>query len=175
MKFSSCLLLTMLVSSPLMAVQDLSTSAIMVDKNGKEASIPIGPKVDTLSETVSSNKLINKLTAMLVLQVKCANSYAKFGKVCITPKLYGSARYRYAEYLCRQMHSGGRIADNADYYSVYRVKGNATFHNYAIRGIWLGPRTADNKALYLNRVRWWDMDGQTSVFNFRYYRCAYTQ
>ncbi|NJO17168.1 MAG: hypothetical protein HC877_15920 [Thioploca sp.] len=147
-----------------------SATAILSDKMGNETVISIDNTVDVLLEPISGNNPSdNEVKAS-----ECASNYKKVGsRLCISSNLYDSARYRYAEYDCRQKHSGGRVADSADYFAVQSELGDESFNNYAIKGIWLGPRIADDQALYLNLVRWWDMDGQTSVFDFRYYRYAY--
>ena len=156
-----------------------SDTAIVSDEMGNEAVISIENTVDVLLEQTSNNepvkdKAFETAESYLIVAPRCASGYVKVGnKLCLTSSLHGTARYRFAEYDCRQKHSGGRVADQADYYTVYKKLGQASFANYAITGIWLGPRTGDNLALFINDARWWDMDGETSVFGFRYYRCAY--
>jgi hypothetical protein len=143
-------------------------TAMVFDKMGNGTVMSIDNIVDALPEQSFNDELI-ETTGLF-----CAFGYVKVGsRLCLSSHLYGPIVYRYAEYYCRQKHSGGRIADHADYYTVYQIWGNTSFHNYARRNLWLGPRTADNRALYLNLVRYWDMDGEGSVFDYRYYRCAY--
>jgi hypothetical protein len=152
--------------------EEASQTAIMTDEYGNEERITIDSTVDDLS---GDDEAKEQQYTIAPAVYPCVGGYVKIGssRLCLTTGLYGPSRYRYADYICRNRHHGGRIADATDYYTVNQKLGGAAFHNYAISGIWLGPRTADNRALYLNLVRWWDMDGETSVYDFRYYRCAY--
>lgn len=150
----------------------IGDTAILSDKMGNEAVISLENTVNVLLEPTSSGQSSDE--PVEVEAVECASGYVKVGsRLCLSSSLHSGARYRYAEYDCRRRHSGGRVADSTDYFTVQSELGDESFNNYAIKGIWLGPRIADNQALYLNSVRWWDMDGQTSVSDFRYYRCAY--
>ena len=42
-------------------------------------------------------------------------------------------------------------------------------------GWWLGPITADNRALFVNSPNIGDFDGETSRFDLRNFACAHDQ
>jgi hypothetical protein len=67
------------------------------------------------------------------------------------------------------MDSGGRVADYHDWrFRIFRGDGLP-----APVGFWLGPLTADNRALFVNSPNVADFDGETSRFDSRNFVCAH--
>ncbi|BAP55088.1 hypothetical protein THII_0791 [Thioploca ingrica] len=99
----------------------------------------------------------------------CPPDYELIGnRLCLSYLLYGPSQYKDAQYDCMDKHNGGRLASADDYYYA-RKKGKCRMNV----GVWLGPRTGDNLALFNNLPNNYnDPDGETSVFNSLFYRCA---
>lgn len=99
----------------------------------------------------------------------CPPDYELIGnRLCLSYLLYGPSQYKDAQYFCMDRLYGGKLASADDYYYA-RKKGKCRMDV----GVWLGPRTGDNLALFNNwQNNYDDPDGETSVFDSRYYRCA---
>ena len=97
----------------------------------------------------------------------CRSGYFQVGaRLCMTARR-GPDSYANAEAVCKL--SMGRVADYSDW------RYNILFGNHiaAPVGSWLGPITADNRALFVNSSNTGDFDGETSRFESRFYACAH--
>jgi hypothetical protein len=98
----------------------------------------------------------------------CRGGYTQRGaRLCMTGRR-GPHSYANAAALCR--HIRGRVANYEDWR--YAILFD-TYTSQAPVGWWLGPITADNKALYVNLPRPGDFDGEANRFGSRYYACAH--
>jgi peptidyl-Asp metalloendopeptidase len=97
----------------------------------------------------------------------CRSGYVQQGtRLCMTGSR-GAASFANASLDC--MDSGGRVANYHDWrYRIFRGDGTPGPTN-----TWLGPITADNKALFVNSFDVADFDGETSRFDLRNYACAH--
>ena len=97
----------------------------------------------------------------------CRFGYGQQGsRLCMTG-LRGPNSFANAMIDC--MDLSGRVADYHDWrYRRFRGDGVA-----APVGWWLGPITADNRALFVNLPNDADFDGETSRFDSRFYACAH--
>jgi hypothetical protein len=107
----------------------------------------------------------------------CPPGYFLVGnRLCLSSSFYGPAQYTEAQYNCMNGAYGGRVANIEDYHYTWHKTGN----NRLTLGIWLGPRTGDDRALYCNyniycsvpTAHPYNIDGEANVFDYRYYRCA---
>jgi hypothetical protein len=97
----------------------------------------------------------------------CRPGYFQVGaRLCMTGRR-GPDSYANAEAVCKI--SMGRVAD----YSDWRYRILFGDHIAAPVGWWLGPITADNRALFVNLPNTADFDGETSRFDSRFYVCAH--
>lgn len=78
-----------------------------------------------------------------------------------------AASFANAERRCQDIM--GRVADYADW-RYRRFRGDGIL---APVGWWLGPMTADNRALYVNQANDADFDGETNRFDIRQFACAH--
>lgn len=85
--------------------------------------------------------------------------------LCFTD-LRGATTYANAEANCRSL--GARVADYGDWRT--RILAIA---DTAPVGIWLGPITADDTALFVNINNTGNFDGETSRFDSRSYVCVH--
>lgn len=97
----------------------------------------------------------------------CRAGFVQQGDWLCMTGAQGPAQYDNAALYCQDI--GGRVADITDWrYRIFRGDGVP-----APVGWWLGPRTNDNTALYVNQANIGDFDGEASVFNWRYYACVH--
>ncbi len=100
-------------------------------------------------------------------QGSCRAGYFQVGaRLCMTARR-GPTSYANAEADCRRVF--GSVAD----YGTWRYRGLYGDGVAAPVGWWLGPITADNRALFVNLPNTGDFDGETSRFDSRYYACAH--
>jgi hypothetical protein len=98
----------------------------------------------------------------------CRVGYSPVGtRLCLTSTRTPARSFANAELDCQDIR--GRVADYADWR--YRnQRGNGAGPPV---GFWLGPITADNRALFVNQSNVGDFDGETSRFDLRFYACAH--
>jgi len=114
----------------------------------------------------------------------CPPSWQLIGtRLCLSPWravppfiLLPLRNYTEAQYDCMTTY-GSRVANIEDYhYTWHQTSPN---NSHLALGIWLGPRTGDNLALFCSGpmcsnplLHPADIDNEGSVFNLRQYRCA---
>lgn len=98
----------------------------------------------------------------------CRNFFGQQGpRLCMTD-FRGPQFFRNAEFDCQTIK--GRVSDYNDWY-YRRFRGDGVLPP---EGIWLGPRTADDTALFVNNPSNFDnFDGETSAFESRIYTCSH--
>jgi hypothetical protein len=99
--------------------------------------------------------------------VVCRPGYFQQGsRLCMTD-IRGPLQFPNAEIDCQDIK--GRVSEHNDWrYRRFRGDGIS-----APVGFWLGHHTADNTALFVNLPNDGDFDGETSVFEFRFYTCSH--
>jgi len=100
--------------------------------------------------------------------------YFQYGtRLCMTAIQRDPLTFQEAMQRC--MEAYGRVADYHDW--AYRETSGDHIHPpWGVppsQGIWLGPLTGDNRALFANDPRPDDFEGETSKFEKRRYACAH--
>jgi hypothetical protein len=108
-----------------------------------------------------------KLQSQAVPAPSCRAGYFQVGpRLCMTG---AQAANTFANAMAICEAKFGRVADYGDW-RYRRLFGDGIA---APVGWWLGPITADNRALFVNLPNTGDFDGETSRFDSRSYACAH--
>ena len=101
----------------------------------------------------------------------CRDGYNEQGAwLCMTDLNRGPNTFANAMLDCRNFN-GGRVADYHDWR--YRFVFGDGFKIDPDEAAWLGPITADDRALYANRGNPLNFDGEANRFQARIYACAH--